>query len=145
MTNANSTPKILLHAEGLTLFIAAIVLYAYTQGNGWAFLLLILTPDLAMVGYRVNPRVGSLVYNAVHTSVLPLTLLVIAWVAGWMTVIHIALIWLASQSLNWTLCLTRVTERPVLRSHNCAWPKSGAERLRGEFVHNKAVNIGLGS
>src|SRR5262249_54936192 len=95
MTNANSTPKILLHAEGLALFIAAIVLYAYTQGNGWAFLLLVLTPDLSMIGYRVNPRVGSMLYNAVHTSALPIALLVIGWVTGGMSVFHIALIWLA--------------------------------------------------
>jgi hypothetical protein len=95
MIQNSSTPKILLHVEGLALFIAAIVIYAYTQGNGWAFLLLVLTPDLAMIGYKVNTRIGSFSYNAVHTSALPLALLVIAWVTGGMTVVHLALIWLA--------------------------------------------------
>ena len=95
MIRNNSTPKILLHAEGLTLFVAAVVMYAYTQGNGWAFLLLVLTPDLAMIGYKVNPRVGSFAYNAVHTSAFPLALLVVGWVTGGMTVVHLALIWLA--------------------------------------------------
>ena len=91
----NSTPKLLLQAEGLAMFAAAIALYAYTSGNGWAFLLLILAPDLAMVGYLVNVRVGSITYNTVHTIVLPLGLLAIAWMAGSMTLVHIALIWLA--------------------------------------------------
>ncbi len=94
MTN-RSTPNILLRAEGLALFISASALYASTSGNGWAFVLLLLTPDLAMVGYLVNPRVGSMTYNALHTMVLPLALFVVAWIAGWMTVVHIALIWLA--------------------------------------------------
>jgi hypothetical protein len=91
----NSTPKILLHAEGLAIFVAAIAAYAYTSGNGWAFLLLLLAPDLAMVGYLVNVRVGSITYNAVHNLVLPLALLAGAWLAGSMTLVHIALIWLA--------------------------------------------------
>jgi hypothetical protein len=103
MNRSISTPKILLHVEGLTLFIAAVAFYIYTQGNGWAFILLLLTPDLAMVGYRVNPRVGSFVYNAVHTSAFPLALLVIAWMAGWMTVVHVALIWLAHIGMDRTL------------------------------------------
>jgi hypothetical protein len=90
-----SAPKLLLHLEGLALLLVAIALYAHTAGNGIAFVLLLLTPDVAIVGYLVNARVGSMTYNAVHTMVLPLTILAVAVIGGWLMGTHLALIWLA--------------------------------------------------
>jgi hypothetical protein len=43
--------------------------------GGWLeFVLLFLVPDVSMIGYVASPRVGSEIYNAVHTYVGPLAL-----------------------------------------------------------------------
>ena len=45
-----------------------------TTGSWGLFALLFLVPDVSMIGYFVNPRVGAITYNAVHTYVGPLFL-----------------------------------------------------------------------
>jgi hypothetical protein len=90
-----SLPAILLRVEGLAMFIGAIALYAHQGGSALMFILLLLAPDLGAVGYLVNPRIGSYVYNAVHLTALPITLFVLATFGGWTLGIQLALIWLA--------------------------------------------------
>lgn len=90
-----SLPKALLHIEGLAAFAGAITLYAY-QGYGWGlFALLLLTPDLSMVGYIVNTRVGAVAYNIAHTYSLPILLGALSFIAGQALGLQLALIWLA--------------------------------------------------
>jgi hypothetical protein len=92
---AISLPKLLLHLEGVVFFLGAIALYA-TQGGSWvAFVLLLLAPDLAMVGYLVNPRVGSYAYNAVHTYAAPAALAALSLAGQWPVGVQVALIWFA--------------------------------------------------
>jgi len=102
-TAALSLPKILLHLEGAVFFFGAIALYA-TQGGGWAaFVLLLLAPDLAMVGYLVNPRVGSYAYNAVHTYAAPAVLAALSLAGQWPVGGQLALIWFAHIGMDRTL------------------------------------------
>lgn len=76
---AISQPRLLLHLEGLAIFIGAVALY-WTEGfSGWLFALLLFAPDLSMVGYLKNPQVGATVYNAIHTFVTAGILLGIGW------------------------------------------------------------------
>lgn len=88
-------PGVLLRLEGLAALIASIVLYADQGWNGLVFILLLLAPDLAILGYLVNPRVGARAYNSVHVYALPLALLVGAFLAGSAAGMQIAVIWLA--------------------------------------------------
>jgi Domain of unknown function (DUF4260) len=57
--------------------------------------LLLLVPDLAIVGYVVSPRVGALLYNAGHTYLLPAAMAVAGVLADRPLVLGLALIWLA--------------------------------------------------
>ena len=90
-----SLPKTLLHLEGAAFFIGAIALYASQGASGVMFVLLLLVPDLSALGYLVNPRVGSLTYNAAHTYVAPLVLAGLALAGQWPLGVQLALIWLA--------------------------------------------------
>ena len=88
-------PRWILHLEGAP--ILAATLYFYYQGHyrWWIFAVLFLAPDLIMLGYLINVRVGAAAYNLVHTVTLPLALLVASLILaapGW---IPYALIWLA--------------------------------------------------
>jgi hypothetical protein len=90
-----SAPARLLRLEGAAVFATAIALYAYLQGSGLWFALLLLVPDLAAVGYAINKTVGAHVYNAVHVYALPLLLGVIGLLLAAPVIQQIALIWLA--------------------------------------------------
>ena len=90
-----STPKLLLHVEGAALFAAATIAFFALDGTWWVFLLLLLAPDLGMLGYVKGPGVGANVYDAVHTTVAPLGLLGLSVLAGTPFVTGLALIWLA--------------------------------------------------
>ncbi len=71
-----------LRAEGLAALATAGVLYAGT-GRGWGlFALLFLAPDLSFAAYAAGPRVGAAAYNALHSYVGPLALLLLARAAG---------------------------------------------------------------
>jgi hypothetical protein len=63
-----------LKAEGLAVLALSVLLYWHTSSNWWMFIGLLLIPDLAMLPYLLNPRVGSLSYNIVHSYLLPLGL-----------------------------------------------------------------------
>ncbi len=58
--------KNLLKLEELAMFMASIyALYLY-EVPWWAYLLLILGPDIGMIGYVINPKVGAFTYNLFH-------------------------------------------------------------------------------
>jgi hypothetical protein len=67
-------PKPLLHIEGAAVFLASLFVYQWHHGSWILFVLLFLVPDLSMIGYVFNPRVGAITYNLVHTYVGPLAL-----------------------------------------------------------------------
>jgi Domain of unknown function (DUF4260) len=88
-------PRRLLHLEGLAVAVGSLVLY-FDAGYGWLLLVvLILAPDLSMLGYLGGPRVGALVYDVVHTYAGPVALGVVGVRGGYETALQIALIWLA--------------------------------------------------
>ncbi len=93
-------PRRLLHLEGLAVVAGSLVLY-FDAGYGWPLLLvLVLAPDLSMLGYLGGPRVGSLTYDVVHTYAGPVALAVVGVLGGYETAVQIALIWLAHIGLD---------------------------------------------
>jgi hypothetical protein len=88
-------PRLLLHVEGLALLVGALVLY-FDTGFGWLLLVvLLLAPDLSMLGYLAGPRVGAAAYDAAHTTVVPIALGVAGALADADTPVQLALVWLA--------------------------------------------------
>ena len=92
---ALSMPRILLHLEGIAILISALVLYAHQQFNWWVFAIFLLAPDLPVLLYPINPRLGSITYNLVHTIIFPLALAIFSVFNGSDLGLQIALIWLA--------------------------------------------------
>jgi len=71
-------PRLLLRLEGAALLALAVLLFALSGASWWLFAILILAPDLSFVAYLAGPRVGAIAYNAVHTTVGPIVLWLIA-------------------------------------------------------------------
>ena len=88
-------PSRLLRLEGLAIAVGALVLYFHADYGWLLLLLLILAPDLSMLGYLGGTTVGAVSYNAVHATVIPITLGLVGVLADSEIAIQIALIWLA--------------------------------------------------
>lgn len=52
----------------------AISFYIYIQLDFpiWLFFVLLLVPDITMIGYTINKKIGAVVYNFGHSFILPL-------------------------------------------------------------------------
>jgi hypothetical protein len=96
-------PGLLLKLESLAVFVGAILFYAHERASLGLFLLFILAPDAAMIGYLKNPALGSLIYNAIHTYVFPATLALFGLITMTPLALHIALIWFAHIGMDRTL------------------------------------------
>jgi hypothetical protein len=67
-------PKPLLQFEGAAVLILSILTYRWNRGGWLELLLLFLVPDVSMIGYVANARMGCVIYNAAHSYVGPLAL-----------------------------------------------------------------------
>lgn len=85
----------LLHLEGLAVFIASLYFYNLTQGNWWMFILLVLTPDISMIGYLKNKRLGASIYNIFHTYTLAILLLFIGTLSDTQFITELGIIFTA--------------------------------------------------
>jgi len=90
-----SMPRLFMHLEGLTVLISAILLYGHISGAWLPFILLLFVPDVFMLGYLINQRVGSFIYNVGHTYVVTLSFALIAFALGWHLGLSLVLIWTA--------------------------------------------------
>jgi len=90
-----SMPRLLLHIEGLALFVVSLVLYGNLNFGWGTFALLLFVPDLAIIPYAINKRVGQVIYNLVHTIVFPLALGVYSILNANNLGLQISLIWFA--------------------------------------------------
>lgn len=66
--------------------------------NGYSlgmFLLLLLAPDVFMIGYMINNKIGAYLYNVAHTYTTPLLLLLAGNIISMNNLTMISLIWLA--------------------------------------------------
>jgi hypothetical protein len=87
-------PRVLLHAEGLAIAVAAIALYFYADYPWWLLVALVLTPDLSMAGYLAGPSIGAAAYDAAHTYLLPVALAAVGLIVDAETAVQLGLIWL---------------------------------------------------
>lgn len=72
----------ILRAEAVALFVAGVITYLQLGGEAWWLLLLLLAPDLSMLGYLGGPRIGAMTYNLVHNLVIGLAALAVGWFAA---------------------------------------------------------------
>jgi uncharacterized protein DUF4260 len=87
--------RTLLRLEGLTLFAGMTLLYAVWDGSWWVYAILFLAPDLSFAAYLVDPKVGAVVYNAAHSYMAPVSLMVAGFALSSPLVLSIAMIWMA--------------------------------------------------
>ncbi|MFZ4453918.1 DUF4260 domain-containing protein [Salibacterium aidingense] len=87
--------KILLHGEGFVVFALSLYLYGSLSFSWILFIILLLAPDLSMIGYMGNDKVGAVVYNIFHTYILSIGVAAAGMVFSFPAVLAVGLIWSA--------------------------------------------------
>ncbi len=88
-------PNLLLRIEGLTIMALSIYFYYYMNFSWLIFIVLLLTPDLATLGYLTSMKIGSILYNLFHTYSTPTIILLISLFINNEFILMISLIWFA--------------------------------------------------
>ncbi len=76
--------KNIIRFEEAAMLALAIYLNSFLPFEGWVFWALFLLPDLGMLGYLVNTKVGAATYNLLHHKGIAITL----YLGGYFLVIH---------------------------------------------------------
>ena len=96
-------PAALLRVEGVALLVLSVLLYR-VNGGGWLiFGVLLLAPDLSMLGYLAGPRVGAAIYNALHTYAMPAVVGALGTIFASPLMVAVALIWFAHIGMDRTV------------------------------------------
>jgi hypothetical protein len=85
--------RLLLRLEGALILVLAMWGFGALGGNWWLFALLFLAPDLFMLGYIRDKRLGAAVYNLGHTYLAPGALAAVGAWLGWGAALPLAMIW----------------------------------------------------
>jgi hypothetical protein len=93
-------PGLLLRVEGSLLFAVSIVCYYETHASWILFAVLLLAPDLFMLGYLANAKIGATIYNSVHTLIGPLLLIGYALLTAHAALLPYGLIWTAHLGMD---------------------------------------------
>ena len=89
-----------LRAEGLAVFAAGLAGFLFLGLPWWAFLLLLIVPDVSMVGYLRSPRVGAIVYNLAHDLATGVAIAGVGLAIGSVTVAAIGAIFVAHSGMD---------------------------------------------
>jgi len=64
--------KNLIRLEEAAIFAGCVFLFAQLDFAWWVFIALLFVPDISMIGYAMNNKVGAIVYNVVHFRLIGL-------------------------------------------------------------------------
>jgi hypothetical protein len=86
---------LLLRAEGAAVFALSLLLYGELKAGWILFALLILMPDLSILGYLSGVQIGAALYNLIHTLVAPLLFIGLSLASKQLWLLPYGLIWTA--------------------------------------------------
>ncbi|MFN8050659.1 MAG: DUF4260 domain-containing protein [Acidimicrobiales bacterium] len=93
-------PRLWLRLEAATLLVGSLIAYAEIGFSWWLVAIVVLLPDLFMVGYLGGTRLGAVLYNVAHAIPVPAVLVAAGWWQHWPSLIAIALVWFAHIGLD---------------------------------------------
>jgi hypothetical protein len=71
--------KQLILLEELGMFLLAILGFIQLHFAWWLFPALLLLPDLSMLGYAINKKIGAAIYNIIHHKAIAIIIFVIGF------------------------------------------------------------------
>lgn len=111
-------PSVVLRLDGLAVTLASIVLYRELGMSWWVFVVLFLVPDVSILAYLLNARVGATVYNLMHTYVWPAGMFAMGFLSARGTLMGVALIWMAHIAIDRALGFgLKYSDAPFRETH----------------------------
>lgn len=92
--------KIILKLEGLAIFISSVYFFHLSDGTWMWFVVLFLAPDLSMIGYLKNKRVGAILYNLAHNFFTAFIMIAFALTINNEVILHLGIILLAHVGID---------------------------------------------
>lgn len=92
--------RVLLKVEGLMVFILSIGYYSLNEYNWWLFFILLLIPDVSMIGYLFNHSIGARLYNYFHTYIFSFLFIFIGFLTHQDIILAIGIIWTAHIAMD---------------------------------------------
>jgi len=89
-----TNPIYLQRLEGGVLLVLSLLISWKLRGPWLWYIVLILAPDLFMLGYLGGTRLGAAVYNLGHTWLLPGILAAVGIIGGASFAVDVAVIWI---------------------------------------------------
>lgn len=86
--------------ESAAIFLASLYFYNTTGESWWLYVGLWLVPDIGMVGYLKNSKLGALTYNSFHSYLVPALLLIVSSVNAMEILQAISIIWISHIALD---------------------------------------------
>lgn len=71
--------KTLLRLEELAQLLVCLGLFFLWDVHWWTYVLLLIGPDIGMLGYLVSPKVGAVTYNLTHHKALAISLIALGF------------------------------------------------------------------
>lgn len=71
--------KNLLKLEELGQFALCVAALIGMDASWWAYMLMALGPDVGMLGYLIDPRVGAICYNVLHHKLMAIVVFVVGF------------------------------------------------------------------
>ncbi|MGE7693673.1 DUF4260 domain-containing protein [Lysinibacillus sp. NPDC094177] len=107
----------IISLEYLIAFLGSVFFYWHFEFSFLYFVLFLLLPDVSMIGYIVNTKVGALFYNIGHSLVVPVILLIIGFVIVSTPLLMASIIWLAHIFLDRALGYGLKYDEAFTRTH----------------------------
>ena len=76
-------------------FAISFYIYMLLDFPIWLFFVLLLVPDITMIGYVINKEIGAVVYNFGHSLISPLVILLSYFYFSKDYLLMISIIWIA--------------------------------------------------
>ena len=100
MLGSTEAMTLTLKFEELAEFVVGILIFNHLNFAWWYFPLLLLTPDIGMVGYLANPKIGAWSYNLFHHKAVAIMVFLLGFYEGNQWVMLIGTILFSHASLD---------------------------------------------
>ena len=71
--------KVVLKLEEAAMLFLSYLAFIHLDLPGWWYWVFLLAPDVSMLGYLINPKVGAISYNIAHHKAIAIAILVIGF------------------------------------------------------------------
>lgn len=92
--------KNILRIEGALFFLISLYVFHLREMSWLIFILLLFTPDISMIGYLKNKKIGSIIYNLGHNYLLAIALVILGNLTPYDWMVTLGIILFAHVSLD---------------------------------------------